>query len=93
MNFFFSHLPSFTDLSAIADLRARLSNNPIVCSATVMEVDSGELTTIIPFSVAAFKSILSTPTPALAIILRLSALSITSLVSFVLLLTIIPSYS
>ena len=66
------------------------SNNPIVCSATVMEVDSGELTTIIPFSVAASKSMLSTPTPALAIIFKLSAFSITSLVTLVLLLTIIP---
>ena len=93
MNFFFSHLPSLTDLSAIDNLRAKVNKSPMVCSATVIEVDSGELTTIIPFSVAASKSMLSTPTPALAIIFKLSAFSITSLVTFVLLLTIIPSYS
>ena len=65
----------------------------MVCSATVTEVDSGELTTIIPFSVAASRSILSTPTPALAIICKLSAFCIISAVSFVRLLTIIPLYS
>ena len=75
------------------NLRARVSNNPIVCSATVIEVDSGEFTTIIPFSVAASKSMLSTPTPALAIIFILSAFLIMSAVSFVLLRTTIPSYS
>ena len=70
-----------------------LNINPMVCSATVTEVDSGEFTTIIPFSVAALMSILSTPTPALAIICRLSAFSMMSLVNFVRLLTIIPLYS
>ena len=74
-------------------LRAMLKINPIVCSATVTEVDSGELTTMIPFSVAASKSMLSTPTPALAIIFMLSAFLIMSAVNFVRLLTMIPSYS
>ena len=93
INFFFSHLPSLTDLSAIDILRAMLKINPIVCSATVTDVDSGELTTMIPFSVAASRSMLSTPTPALAMICKLSAFLIMSLVNFVRLLTIIPLYS
>ena len=93
MNFFFSHLPSFTDLSAMEILRAMLKINPMVCSATVTEVDSGEFTTIIPFSVAASRSMLSTPTPALAMICRLSAFLMMSAVNFVRLLTIIPLYS
>ena len=74
-------------------LRAILKINPIVCSATVTEVDSGEFTTIIPFSVAALRSMLSTPTPALAMICKLSAFSIISAVNFVRLRTTIPLYS
>ena len=53
INLFFSHFPSFTDLSAMDIFRARDNIIPIVCSATVMEVDSGAFTTITPFSVAA----------------------------------------
>ncbi len=74
-------------------LRDKDKISPMVCSATVIEVDSGAFTTIIPRSVAACTSTLSTPTPALAIIFSLDATSITSLVTFVLLLTIIPSKS
>ena len=93
INAFFSHFPALVDLSAIAILRIVLKMSPIVCSATVIEVDSGALTTIIPFWVAAFTSTLSTPTPALAMILRLSAFSMTSAGNLVLLLMRIASYS
>ena len=93
MNLFFSHFPALVDSSATAILRIADKINPMVCSATVIVVDSGALTTMIPFSVAAATSMLSTPTPALAMIFRFSAFSITSLVTLVLLLTRIASYS
>ena len=55
----------------------------IVCSAAEFVLPSGALTTIIPCSVAAVKSMLSTPTPARPINFKFFAASIISRVTVV----------
>src|SRR5699024_12493430 len=72
---------------ALPILRASDINIAIVCSAAELVLPSGAFTTITPFSVAASKSMLSTPTPARAITFKLFACSITSHVTFFWLIT------
>ena len=55
---------------------------PIVCSAAEFTFPNGVFITAIPFAFAAITSILSTPTPALPIILILTAESIIFFVTF-----------
>ncbi|BAA30494.1 119aa long hypothetical protein [Pyrococcus horikoshii OT3] len=90
---FFAHTPSLIFLSAKAIFLATENINPTASSATLLELAAGALTTSIPFSLAASTSMLSKPTPALAITLSFGALSITLLVTLGLLLTIIASTS
>ena len=83
MNDLRSHCPFFNELNAWGIFRANAVNIAIVCSAAEFVLPSGALTTMMPCSVAASKSILSTPTPARPIIFRLLAASITSRVTCV----------
>ena len=64
-----------------------------VCSVAAIVLDVGALTTMIPRAVAAFKSILSIPTPARPTILSFLAFSITFAVTCVIERVINPSYS
>ena len=57
--------------------RAQASMSAMVCSAALMMFEVGALHTITPRSVAASRSIVSTPTPARPMIFRLSAASMT----------------
>ena len=68
--------------SAAGILRAIESIIAIVCSVAAIVLPPGELMTIMPRSVAAFTSMLSTPTPALPMIFRFSARAITSADTF-----------
>src|SRR5690625_4926433 len=81
------------DIYACGILRANDISIAIVCSAAEFVLPSGAFTTTIPFSVAASRSILSTPTPARPITFKLCPFSITSRVTCVWLLTNKPSYS
>ena len=67
-------------------------SNASVCSAVALVFPPGVFITIIFFSLAEAKSILSTPAPALPIIFKFLALSMIFLVTFVADLTISPSY-
>ena len=64
-----------------------------VCSVAAMVLPPGELITIMPLSVAAATSILSTPTPARPIIFKFLAAAITSAVTLEAERTIRASYS
>ena len=65
-NRFFSHLPSFIARSAAGTLRASASISAQACSATLMLLAPGALTTRMPRALAAATSMLSTPVPARA---------------------------
>ena len=93
MNSFGAHFLFFNAKLACGMFRERAIIKAIVCSAVVIILPSGAFMTMIPFLPAAAKSILSTPTPALPITLRLSAISIISATTLVALRTIKPSYS
>jgi hypothetical protein len=80
-NFDLSHFSAFKLAVALGINLANAINNAIVCSAAAAIFPVGEFTTIIPLSVAAFTSILSTPTPALAITVNLPAALIILLVT------------
>ncbi len=71
------------DASAGAMLRESESIRLIACSAVEIVLPPGVFITMIPFFVAAATSTLSRPTPALPIILSLSAHAIRSAVAFV----------
>lgn len=92
-NFDLSHFCSFKLALALGTCLASAINSAIVCSAAAAIFPVGEFTTIIPLSVAAVTSILSTPTPALAITVNLPAALIIFLVTWVSLLTNSASYS
>ena len=66
MNFFFSHLPPLVEALACGIDRAIASISASVCSATETAFPPGVFITSTPASVAAFRSTLSTPTPAAA---------------------------
>ena len=77
-----SHAPACIVASAAGILRASESIIAIVCSVAAIVLPPGELMTMIPRSVAAFTSMLSTPTPARPMILSLSARASTSADTF-----------
>ena len=74
-NFFFSHLPSFIARSAAGTDRASASISAQACSATLMLLAPGALTTRMPRALAAATSTLSTPVPARATMRRRGAAS------------------
>ena len=82
-NSFFSHLPAFIEASARGISRTRDSIIPRASSATVTVVARGELTTVTPWALAAFRSMLSTPIPARPTTLSLAAASNTAGVTLV----------
>src|SRR6476619_8286946 len=88
---FFIHFPDFNAESALGMLLARAIISPITNSATAFIAASAALITLIPFDSAYSVSILSKPTPTLAIIFTLVAASIIGFVILVLLLTTITS--
>src|SRR2546425_3759572 len=73
INSFLIHLPSFISRSAKLIVRNRDSIRPTVNSATLTVGAPGVLRTLMPASLAALRSILSSPTPALPMILRFRA--------------------
>ncbi|MGC9121519.1 MAG: hypothetical protein ACP5HP_01100 [Thermogladius sp.] len=83
------HTPSLIFLSLNAIFLRSANIKPTVSSATACVTDSGAFTTFIPLLSAAWTSMLSRPTPALAITFNSSAASMTLLVTLGLLLTII----
>ena len=87
INSFLIQFPLRTSLSARGISLAIDNIRPITSSATAFIAPSTALITLMFFSFAAFSSILSRPTPTLAIILHLSAFSISSLTNLVLLRT------
>ena len=89
---FLSQFPFLISRSPLAVCLAKDNINPKTNSATAFIAPSTALITRMFFVFAASSSILSSPTPTRAIILQLSAFSISSLVSFVLLLTITILY-
>ena len=91
VNFERSHLPAFMEAVAAAVLRAAASMRHMVCSAAETTLDSGALHTMTPRSVAASRSMLSTPTPARPMTFSFSPASMTSRVTVVALRTIRPS--
>src|SRR6476619_856502 len=88
---FFIHFPSFNAESAFGMLLAKAIISPITNSPTAFKAASAALITLILFDSAYSVSMLSKPTPTLAIIFTLAAESITGLVILVLLLTTITS--
>ncbi len=78
-----SQTPSCMDAFACGTLRAQASMRPMACSAADTMLDVGALHTMMPCSVAASTSTLSTPTPARPMMRRRSAASTTSAVTFV----------
>ena len=68
-----SHEPAFSAACACGMFRACASSSAIVCSAAVMTLDCGALTTITPRRVAASTSTLSRPIPARATTFRFVA--------------------
>ena len=88
---FFNQFPLRISLSARGISLAIESIKPITSSATAVIAPSTALITLIFFALAVSWSILSSPTPTLAIILHLSAFSTSSFTIFVLLLTTITS--
>ena len=84
---FFNHSPFRIPLSPLGICLARENIKPKTSSATAVIAPSTALITRMFFAFAVSSSILSKPTPTLAIILHLSAFSISSFVSFVLLRT------
>ena len=87
MNFFLCHSPLFIDASAWDMFLERESISDIVCSAVDIVFPPGVFMTIMPRLEAAARSTLSRPTPALPITFNLSAASMTSFVTLVLLRT------
>ena len=91
MNLLRSHLPPFSEALACGMLRESANIIAIVCSQAAIMLPSGAFATIMPFCVAAGTSTLSMPTPALAMIFKCFAASMTSLVTWVSLLMISAS--
>ena len=79
----FSHFPVFVLLLAAGMCRANAISIAMVCSAAATMFPVGELTTMMPWRVAASMSILSTPTPARPTILSSLAAASISLVTWV----------
>ena len=75
MNFFFSQMPWRIVSAACGILRASANIRPMASSAAAAALPCGVLMTRMPFSVAALTSMLSTPTPARPMILRLPGLA------------------
>ena len=92
-NRFFSHLPCFMARSAAGTARASASISAHACSATLMLLAPGALTTRMPRALAAATSMLSTPVPARATMRRLGAAASRSGVTWVALRTIRASAS
>ena len=86
--FLLLNFPLFTVSSYIFPLLEICSIINITCSATATALAVAVIAKVKPFFLEAFKSILSYPTPCLEIILRLSATSITSLLSLAVLIEI-----
>ena len=86
-----SHSPRRTEASAPGTPRTTESISASVSSAADTVLPAGALSTAMPRSVAASRSILSTPTPARPITFRLWASANMSESTFVALLTIKPS--
>ena len=78
-----SHLPSCMDAFAWATLRAQASMSAKACSAAETMLEVGALHTMMPRSVAAATSTLSTPMPARPMTRRFGAASMTSRVTCV----------
>ena len=72
-----SQVPAFIARSAGARFRERASISATASSAVAMELPPGEFMTRTPRRVAAWRSTLSTPTPARPITFRFRAASIT----------------
>ena len=83
MNSFRFHLPSFKWISERLIFLAALIINAMVSSTTEIKFAVGEFVTLMFLDFANSTSILSTPTPHLAIIFRLFAFSIISFVKWV----------
>ena len=90
---FFSHNPSLSPRSPLGICLQDARRWPMVSSTTLLVEACGVLQTTIPDFVAACKSILSTPTPALPMNFRLEDFSITSEFNFVALLMTTASKS
>src|SRR5262249_15252419 len=86
-NRFFSHFADFIARSAAGTDRASASISAQACSATLMLLAPGALTTRMPRLLAASTSTLSTPVPARAMIRRRGAASISRASTFVALRT------
>ena len=93
MNCLRFHSFAFIEAFAWGIFRVIANIIAIVCSAAEIVFPSGVFATIMPFFVAAAISMLSTPTPALPMILRRFAASMISSVTFVPLLIARASYS
>src|SRR5215218_4027078 len=93
LNLLRCHSPARRVLSAAGMCLAAASMSPKVCSPAAIVLLSGALATMMPRLVAAPMSMLSTPIPARPMVLRFSACSMTSAVTFVTLRMISPSYS
>ena len=79
----FSHLPARVERSAAGICRASANIMAMACSAAVMELPWGVFITRMPRWVAAARSMLSMPIPALPITLRRVAFSISFAVALV----------
>ena len=93
MNWARFHSPRLTDAFACGILRTMEHIIESVCSQAASVLPDGAFATMMPRLVAASRSILSTPAPALPIYLSLSAAAMTLAVTCVPLLTRSPSYS
>ena len=78
-----SHLPAIIEAWAWGMLRASASIRVKACSAVEIVLPLGVFITTTPWSVAAVRSMLSTPTPARPMTLRFFAAANTSGVTFV----------
>ena len=76
-------MPACIDELACGVLRASASMSAMVCSAAETMFDVGALHTMMPRSVAASTSTLSTPTPARPMIFKLLPAAMTSRVACV----------
>ena len=92
-NRFFSHFPAFIAVSAAGIIRASASMSAHACSATLMLLAPGALTTRMPRPLAAATSTLSTPVPARAMMRSPGAASMSAAVTLVALRTMRASAS
>merc|ERR1712202_64780 len=83
MKAFLSHLPAFIEILAAGTFLAMQQISVQVCSAALSVFPPGVFITTTPHLVAAFRSKLSTPVPALPITLKLGHFSMMSAVIFV----------